>query len=59
MVTDPVCGMEVDPRSAAGQSEYNGQTYYFCSMGCKREFDADPQKFVNQSGGGSQHQGMH
>ncbi|MDT7687417.1 MAG: P-type Cu+ transporter [Acidobacteriota bacterium] len=36
---DPVCGMEVDPATAAGSSERDGQTYYFCSPGCKRRFD--------------------
>jgi YHS domain-containing protein len=45
---DPVCGMEVDPATAAGSSEYDGTTYYFCSVGCKRQFDKDPQFFVNQ-----------
>ena len=44
--TDPVCGMQVDPSTAAGSSEYQGTTYYFCSMGCKRQFDRDPQRFV-------------
>jgi YHS domain-containing protein len=46
---DPVCGMEVDPATAAGSSEYEGVTYYFCSVGCKRQFDKEPQVFVNQS----------
>ena len=44
--TDPVCGMQVDPATAAGSSEYQGITYYFCSMGCKRQFDRDPQRYV-------------
>ncbi len=44
--TDPVCGMQVDPQQAAGSSDYQGQTYYFCSVGCKRQFDNDPQRFV-------------
>ncbi|RPI78111.1 MAG: YHS domain-containing protein [Chloroflexi bacterium] len=43
---DPVCGMEVEPSSAAGVSEYKGQKYYFCSAGCKREFDQDPEKYL-------------
>jgi Cu+-exporting ATPase len=47
-VTDPVCGMEVDPATAAGASDYQGTTYYFCSTGCKRQFDKDPQVFVDQ-----------
>lgn len=44
--TDPVCGMQVDPATAAGSSEYQGKTYYFCSMGCKRQFDKDPQSYT-------------
>ncbi len=48
---DPVCGMEVDPESAAGKSEYKGQTYYFCSLGCKRSFDNDPEQYVNKNQG--------
>lgn len=43
---DPVCGMEVEPASAAGSSVYHGQTYYFCSQGCKAAFDADPARYV-------------
>ena len=46
MQKDPICGMQVDPQDAAGQSEYNGQTYYFCSAGCKRKFDQNPAQYV-------------
>jgi YHS domain-containing protein len=45
---DPVCGMDVDPKTAAGKSEYQGQTYYFCSPGCKRSFDKEPEKYVGK-----------
>ncbi len=45
---DPVCGMDIDPASAAGTSEYNGQTYYFCSLGCKKSFDKEPEKYLGQ-----------
>jgi Cu+-exporting ATPase len=48
-VIDPVCGMSVDPASAAGQSDYNGTTYYFCSPGCKAKFDANPAAYVEPS----------
>ena len=41
-VHDPVCHMDIDPRTAAGRSDYEGETYYFCSGGCKVDFDADP-----------------
>lgn len=47
-VKDPVCGMEIDPATAAGKSEYKGQTYYFCSPGCKRSFEKDPEKYLAQ-----------
>ena len=43
---DPVCGMQVDPAKAAGMSQYQGQTYYFCSKGCKAKFDANPGQYV-------------
>ena len=43
---DVVCGMEVDPATAAGKSEYDGKTYYFCSSSCKARFDANPGEFV-------------
>jgi len=43
---DPVCGMDVTPETAAGKSEYNGTTYYFCGMGCKRSFDREPEKYL-------------
>ncbi len=39
---DPVCGMTVEGEKAAGKSEYEGKTYYFCSSACKARFDADP-----------------
>jgi YHS domain-containing protein len=48
---DPVCGMEVDPDTAAGESEYQGQTYYFCSPGCKRAFDSDPEQYLHRDQG--------
>ena len=38
-VKDPICGMELDPKEAAGTSEYRGQMYYFCSEHCKKAFD--------------------
>jgi Cu+-exporting ATPase len=43
---DVICGMQVDPAKAAGTSQYNGKTYYFCSKGCKAKFDADPAKYA-------------
>ena len=46
MEKDPVCGMMVDPQTAAGKSEYKGKTYYFCAPGCKHSFDKEPEKYA-------------
>lgn len=43
---DPICGMMVDMKKAAGTSQYKGKTYYFCAVGCKKKFDADPARYV-------------
>ena len=40
-VTDVVVGMQVDPITAAGISEYQGKRYFFCGAACKLSFDAD------------------
>jgi len=47
-IHDPVCHMDIDPATAAGTSEYKGRTYYFCSLGCKKSFDKDPEKFLGK-----------
>jgi YHS domain-containing protein/uncharacterized membrane protein YraQ (UPF0718 family) len=53
---DPVCGMTVDPATAAGQAHFEGKTYYFCSSGCKARFEKDPASFVHQTpGAGHEH----
>lgn len=48
MAKDPVCGMMVDEKTAAGKSEYQGKTYYFCAPICKKKFEAEPEKFVTK-----------
>ena len=46
MEKDPVCGMDVDPKTAVAKSEYKGKTYYFCAPGCKNAFDKNPEKYL-------------
>jgi Cu+-exporting ATPase len=46
MAIDPVCGMTVDPATAAGHLDYQGKTYHFCSKHCLQAFGADPAKFL-------------
>jgi Cu+-exporting ATPase len=48
MAKDPVCGMEVDPKKAPAQSNYKEQMIYFCAVGCKQEFDANPEKYLSK-----------
>ena len=53
---DPVCKMDVDPKTAATKTEYKGETYYFGAPGCKVAFERDPEKYVqapHTHGGGS------
>jgi P-type Cu+ transporter len=43
---DPVCGMTVDPASAAAAVKHDGKTYYFCSTHCRRAFRDAPERFI-------------
>ena len=51
MAVDPVCGMSVDPASAAGKAAYKGALYYFCSKRCLDAFQADPERRVGGKAG--------
>jgi YHS domain-containing protein len=45
---DPICKMEVDTKNPpGGNSEYQGEIYYFCAPGCKLAFDQDPDKYLS------------
>jgi len=59
MVTDPVCGMMVDPETAPAKVEYKGKTYYFCAPGCKVAFERDPEKYLGTEAGGEGHHHGH
>ena len=48
-VTDPVCGMTVDPATAAGHRGTGPDTVYFCSAGCATAFDADPGRYAEKA----------
>ena len=45
LVTDPVCGMKIDPNTAAATREHEGTTFWFCSTGCAATFDADEHRY--------------
>src|SRR5689334_23743085 len=42
MATDPVCGMAVE-REKAVAFDWDGQTFFFCSRGCRNEFVGEHQ----------------
>lgn len=46
MAKDPVCGMNVDPQSAAATAEHGGTSYYFCSEHCRKQFEANPAQYA-------------
>lgn len=48
MAKDPLCGMEIDEKKAAGKSEDKDKIYYFCSDACKSTFDKNPKKYLKK-----------
>ncbi|SDE28440.1 heavy metal translocating P-type ATPase [Belnapia rosea] len=46
LVTDPVCGMKVDPVTSKHRLEHGGATFHFCSAGCRTKFAANPEKYL-------------
>ncbi|MBI2657220.1 YHS domain-containing protein [Candidatus Woesearchaeota archaeon] len=38
MATDPICGMEVDEKTAGYSLLKKGKRHYFCSENCYKEF---------------------
>jgi Cu+-exporting ATPase len=53
MAKDPVCGMTVDPASAAAIRTHEGRNYFFCAVGCAEVFDGDPAQYVAAAVAGS------
>ncbi|GHH24520.1 copper-translocating P-type ATPase [Sphingomonas glacialis] len=49
MVTDPVCGMTVDPAKTPHHAEHAGKSYHFCSAGCRAKFVAKPDAYLGKS----------
>ena len=54
-VTDPVCGMRVDPESAADAADHGGERYHFCSPRCAERFRAEPARFTAGPGSEREH----
>ncbi len=47
-VIDLVCGMTVEAVPANRPYEFEGTTYYFCAMGCRKAFEKDPASFISR-----------
>ncbi len=45
-VTDPVCGMQVNPATSTHRSSHAGTTFHFCSAGCRTKFEAAPDDYL-------------
>ncbi len=52
MAIDPICGMTVEPATAAGRYDYKGTTYYFCAVSCLEKFKADPERALRPAPSG-------
>ncbi|MEM2117824.1 MAG: copper-translocating P-type ATPase [Candidatus Bathyarchaeia archaeon] len=48
LVTDPVCGMKIEPETAYSKIEYEGRAVYFCSKHCEEEFKRNPKKYASK-----------
>jgi len=46
MAIDPVCMMKVDGRKTSHKTTHMGEKYYFCSQGCMRKFEKDPERYI-------------
>jgi len=44
----PVCKIEVEEQKARGTSDYGGETQYFCSKACKKQFDESPDNYIKK-----------
>jgi YHS domain-containing protein len=47
VITDPVCGMEVNPGQTRLLAIYRGHSYWFCSKDCRTAFEMNPRKYLD------------
>lgn len=48
MDKDPVCGKKMNRNKAYFTIEYKGKSYYLCCPLCQKEFEKDPERYVNR-----------
>jgi Cu+-exporting ATPase len=47
--------LTVDPATATQRAEYRGQTYYFCSPGCRAAFEKEPERYLQAAASAAGH----
>jgi len=57
LAKDPICGMEVNEKTAKHKTEYKGKIYYFCTQMCKTTFDKSPAEYASGQTQPSGHMG--
>ncbi len=55
LTLDVVCGQVVDAGSTEHRSNHAGRAYFFCCAGCRRSFDADPDRYLKAQAYGPFH----
>jgi len=48
MPRDPVCGVILNEKTAKYKITHDGETYYFCSVKCKKKFKRNREKFADR-----------
>ncbi|MBN1691196.1 MAG: YHS domain-containing protein [Dehalococcoidia bacterium] len=48
IVVCPVCKTEIEDKKAGGAGEQDGENYCFCCKACKKQFDEDPNQYVDK-----------
>jgi P-type Cu+ transporter len=46
LVRDRVCGMEMDEADVKDFLVHEGRTYFFCSSGCRAEFERHADEYA-------------
>ena len=49
MAIDPVCHMPLDDRHVKESLLHEGRVYYFCSVGCRAEFERHVEDYVQKT----------
>lgn len=49
MYVDPVCYQQIQIPNSIISTVYEGTTFYFCSVSCKRKFDFEPERYADES----------